>query len=332
MQVSDCEQLMRATLRAARILCTLRGMHHIGIDGVDINIDAWLARADSIELLDENAHKDVARAFFVDMLSHATKSVLFGIEASRHAEPLTPTSETGARTRRRAASSAPERQAIALPDEIVLPDRLLRYYNRFIAHLHPLVFIAHGDAVRPHARLDYRLALVVHCGQRLQLIKKTITESLQLLRELRTTHADSLGGADCPARLFVIVWRDQFHPLYGEQTQTTKLYNDVRDIGVGVASEHLSIELHNVLELQYDAVHHERVPRHVAVERATEPGIATISDAQFPTLLLSDPQTKLHDFRVGQIIRIERRDIELGCDEIAYRIVRTHHLQQLINE
>jgi cytosine/adenosine deaminase-related metal-dependent hydrolase len=78
MQVSDCEQLMRATLRAAHILCHLRGMRSIGIDGVDIDLAAWLARAESIELLDENAHRDVARAFFIEMLSHATKAALFG--------------------------------------------------------------------------------------------------------------------------------------------------------------------------------------------------------------------------------------------------------------
>lgn len=319
MQVSDCEQLMRSTLRAADILGRLRGMHHVGIDGVDIDLPAWLKRAPYIELLDEHAHLDVARAFLADMLSHATKSVLFDAPVDAH---VTPESEAGARAARAARSSRPEHQAIVVGGEVQMLDRLMQNYGRFISRVHPLVFVAPQGSVRPHAGLDYRLALVVHCGKRQALVSKCIAESLDRLRHLRRTHAESLGGADCPARLFLIVWRDEFNPTYGGRS-ASKLRTELREISEKVAHERLTIEAHNVIELQYDATVNKRVPRHTAVaNRASEPGIATIADAQFPSLLLSDPQTRLHDFRLGQIIRIERHDIELGYDEIDYRIVR----------
>lgn len=318
MQVSDCEQLMRSTLRAAHILCQLRGMQPIGIDGVDIDLSAWLARAESIELLDQNAHKDVARAFFIEMLSHATKAVLFGGGTGSRA--IESVSEAAVRARFGANTCIPSRQAMVMDDQVCLPDRLMQHYSRFIARMHPLVFVSQLGAVRPHTRLDYRLAMVVHCGLRLASVKHTITDSLARLRALRSAHANSLGGVNCPARLFLIVWRDEFHPRYGRQT--TALQTAVQQMAAAAADEHITLEFHNVLELQYDATRNERVPRHTAVERATEPGIATIADAEFPAILLTDPQVKLHDFRLGQIIRIERRDIELGYDEIAYRMVR----------
>lgn len=308
---------MRATLRAGHILCQLRGMHHVGIDGVDIDLTAWLARSESIELLDENAHKDVARAFFVDMLSHATKSLLFASAAE--AQPNT-SSASATRARRAAHSRAADRQAIVIDGEVQIPSRLMQHYSRFILRMHPLVFVARQGVARPHARLDYRLALVVHCGQKLASINQSIVKSLDLIRKLRRAHAELLGGDDCPARLFLIVWRDEFHPLHGRQK--TQLQTDVQTASASVASEHLSIEMHNVLELQYNATQNDSVPRHIAVTRDTEPGIATIRDAEFPGILLTDPQVKLHDFRLGQILRIERRDIELGYDQIDYRIVR----------
>jgi DNA-directed RNA polymerase subunit H (RpoH/RPB5) len=319
MQVSDCEQLMRATLRAAHILCHLRGMRPIGIDGVDIDLAAWLARAESIELLDENAHRDVARAFFIEMLSHATKAALFG--GRDGAAAAGPSAAAVARARAGANSHAPHRQAIVLDDDqVCLPDRLMEQYGRFITRMQPLVFVAQPGGVRPHTKLDYRLVMVLHCGQRLISVKQSVTQALERLRQLRIAHASSLGGADCPARLFLIVWRDEFRLHHGKQT--TALHTAVQAIAATVAAEHITLEMHNVVELQYDATRNERVPRHTAIERATEPGIATIADAEFPTILLTDPQVKLHDFRLGQIIRIERRDIELGYDEIAYRIVR----------
>ena len=321
MEVTDCEQLMRATLRAYSILKHLRGMHHVGIEGVDIDLDAWLARADSIEMLDEFAHRDVARAFFTDMLSHATKAAIFGPTDARH--QIGATDAKAQRQAARAANSHVEsRQGIVIEGKVELLDHLMRSYSNFILRMHPLVFIAPEGAERPHARLDYRLAMLVHCGTRMASIKQTILASLDALRKLRAARAPLLGGVDCPARLFLVVWRDDYHPCHGKQR--TKLRTTIDEVARKVAPENISIEYHTSIELQYDATRNERVPRHIAVERTTVPGIATISDAEFPALLLDDVQAKLHDFRVGQIIQIQRRDIENGLDEVDYRIVKAN--------
>lgn len=316
MQVSDVEQLMRSTLRAADILCRLRGMASVGIDGIDIDVAAWLLRADAIELLGEQAHRDVARAFFIEMLSHATKSALF--DGTDDQAPQVG-GEVTERARRAVSRTRPDQQAIVMPDGIFIPERLMTDYHLFVARLHPLVFVAARDPPL-HRGLCYKLALVVHSGHRLISTKQAILRGLDQLRQLRKVHAASLGGADCHARLFLIVWRDEFHPLQGKQT--TVLRTCIAEIAKQVAREHLTIEAHNVIELQYDATTNERVPKHMPVDRASEPGIATIADAELPTLLLDDVQVRLYDFAPGQIVRIERKDLELGYDDTCYKIVR----------
>lgn len=317
MQVSDCEQLMRATLTAARILTVLRGMHPVGAAGIDIDIGKWLQRSAFIEDLGEHAHADMARAFFIEMLAHATKDL-----ANRAADAAVSEEPSDAAVRRAAQSTTPAHQALCMGTETCLPDRLLRYFELFILRLQPLTFIAPSGMVRPHPMLDYRIALVIHTGLRLATINSSITTGLDRLRKLRARHAALIGGGDdnCSCRLFVIVWREEFHPIHGKQT--TRLTNVIQEINKTIAKEHLSIEVYNVIELQYDATQHELVPLHTVVDMATEPGLKTIAPAEFPTLYADDPQAKLHDFRPGQIVRIERRDVELGYDELYYRMVR----------
>jgi len=322
MQVSDAEQLMRSTLRAGDILQRLRGMVPVGMDGIDIDLGAWLLRADAIELLGEQAHKDVARAFFIEMLSHATKSALFDGNDDDDNDNEKRTSlvgEEAVRARRAVSRTRPDQQAMVMPDGIYIPERLMADYRLFVSRLHPLVFVAACEPPR-HRGLCYKLALVIHTGHRLIWTKEAILRGLDRLRQLRQVHAVTLGGADCNARLFVIVWRDEFHPLKGKQT--TVLRTSVAEIAKQVASENLTIEMHNVIELQYDATNNERVPKHTPVDRITEPGIATIADAELPTLLLADVQVRLYDFAPGQIVRIERKDLELGYDDTCYKIVR----------
>lgn len=317
MQVADHEQLMRATLRAARILVEFRGMQPISVPGYDIDLQAWLQRADSIELLDAMAHHDVARAFFVEMLSHAARAALI---PDSDTEPVPLDAETTARAYRAATQRAPKRQGFVCGGQICIPERLLSNHSLFLSKLHPIAFVATDDA-RPHAALNYRLALVVHAGPRLAIAKQTILGGLERLRRLRRAHADLLGSPETVhARLFVIIWRDKFHPRFGEQR--TNLQTAVAKLAASVAAERLTLEVHNVIELQYDATRNARVPRHTAVDRATEPGIATIRDAEFRTILIDDVQVRLHDFAVGQIIRIDRNDLELGGDELTYNMVR----------
>lgn len=317
MQVTDCEQLMRATLRAASILTTLRGMQPMGVAGYDIDLHAWLQRAEWNELLGELAHRDVARAFFVEMLSNTTRATLM---PSGDAPPPEPDAKTAAAVARGANQRMPQRQVFATGTDLVVLERLMASHTLFIGRLHPIAFIAPPDAPRPHAGLRYRLALLVHAGLRVVSIKQTILASLDCLRRLRQAHAELLGGEQVPARLFVVIWGWQFHPRF--PGQTTILHTALNKVSASVAAEHITIETHHVLELQYDVTRNARVPLHTAVDRATEPGIATIRDAEFRTMLLNDVQVRVHDFAVGQIVRVDRTDLELGGDPIEYYMVR----------
>ena len=314
---ADHQQLMRATLHAARILVELRGMQPMGVEGYEIDLVKWMHRADNIELLDALAHHDVASAFFVEMLSNATRAALMP-DSDKPREPLD--AETTARAYRAANRRAPQNQGFVSDGQLCIPQRLLLDHHMFVGRLHPIAFVAPEGAVRPHPALDYRLVLLLHAGSRLCSVKTAILSGLERLRRLRVAHANMIGGAGQPARLFVIVWRDKFHPLFGDQTK--KLRSTLDKIAGDVRAERLTIEAFNVIELQYDATRHTCVPRHIAVDRATEPGIASIRDAEFRTLLLDDIQVRLHDFAPGQIIRIERTDFELGGDELTYCMVR----------
>jgi hypothetical protein len=351
MQVSDAGRLMRSTLQAAKILIELRGMHPLLGGSSELDIDKWLPRRAALEQLDVELFEEVANTFVAELLDHAHKQVVLGrVAASRQQrERKLAKKKPGARmtaaARRRAHAeleqaeadeAAQEEETLAATQDAVVRmqgnvysiKRLVSDFQEFVPHLYPLLFTGRPPPDRPHARLDYRLAAIVHTGNTVKAFNATLKSVLERIDRVRHERATQFGytsasAKSMPCRIMLVLWGAAFHPKSGRS------YNIVRN-GIAVlnakqreADSNITFEMFSVVELQYDAAAHQDVGR-TSVVAAPLRELRTVKEHQFAYMRDTDVQARLHDYSVGQIIRADRTDFDLAGRSYDYRVVVPH--------
>jgi DNA-directed RNA polymerase subunit H (RpoH/RPB5) len=121
-------------------------------------------------------------------------------------------------------------------------------------------------------------------------------------------------------RVILVLWGTPFHPSTGK---STKLFQTrLVALNAQSADKNLSFASFSVDELLYDATDHEDVARvEIVTDRAAHPRLRHTKDFQLPYIRVSDPQARIRDLRVGQIIKVHRQDFALGGESVDYRVV-----------
>lgn len=344
MQVCDAGQLLRGTLQAAHILMNLRGMTPLTLGVSEVDVRQWLERREAFEDLDEDLFVEVAHTFVAELLNHESRERTRGVRDIR-AKWLGGRGRGGRACGRRRTHAEAEEQdeeeveqemqsrgeiIIKMPGNVYSIKRLESDYREFVPHLYPLFF----NCVRPAAERknpahDYRLAAIVHTGETVKACNARIKDALERVDRLRHMRATALGftgesAKSLPCRIMLIVWGSTFHPK-------AKSYNVVRR-GIEAMNAkqrergtHISLELWSIVELQYNAEEHEDVSRYTLITNpATVRELSTVQSHQFSYMRTNDTHVRLHDFRVGQLVRVDRTDFELGGKTYDYRMVVPH--------
>lgn len=363
MQVSDAGQLMRSTLQATKILTELRGMVPIMRTDAELDVNAWLKRREAMEDLDEDLFEEAANTFVAELLDHDNKRLILGrVEESRRQRAFKK-KQTKAKTRapnrrRRRVDEDDEEttqdtqpadeeddnepEEIATLDgigtglhmhgNVYVIDRLTSNHKEFLPHLYPLVFgcmLPHER--RPHALLDYRLAIVVHTGQSTKQYTKTLKAAVERLERLRVDRGAAMGlggdGTDpIPCRIFVILWGSSFHPKTGRCYAEIQKYNVVFNEKQLANKSFVTVEAWSVIELQFDVTEHEDVGAYTVVADISKvPELRTIKAHQFAYIRENDAQARVRDLRVNQVVRIDRTDFDLAGKSHDYRVVVPHN-------
>lgn len=218
---------------------------------------------------------------------------------------------------------------IRMQGETYAIHRLVSDYQQFMPHLYPLVFgCVTPSERRPHPLLDYRLAVIVHTGRDVKTVNATLKSIIVRIDRLRTERShvfgfDAAHAANMPCRVLVVLWGSSFFPKTGKSYNMIR--NGVKQLNVAQREPgggNITFEAYSVLELQTDIGEHEDVSTYEVVrDPGAVPELRTIKPHQFPYMRDAEPQAKLRDYRPGQVVRITRRDFDMGGITHCYRIV-----------
>jgi DNA-directed RNA polymerase subunit H (RpoH/RPB5) len=355
MQVSDAGQLLRSTLQATKILIELRGMVPIMRTDAELDVKAWLKRREALEDLDEDLFEEAANTFVAELLDHDHKRLMLGrveeVRRQRVFKKKQPKSKSrAAQRRRRTEEDADEEPTPEEEDESVeiatlddvgaglhmhgnvyVINRLVSNHNEFLPHLYPLVFgCITPPAQRPHALLDYRLAIVVHSGRSAKIYNETLKTAVESLERLRMERGVMFGYAGdsaalMPCRIFVVLWGAAFHPKTGAGYSAIQAANTAFNKKQVANKNFITVEAWSVVELQFDVTEHEDVGAYTVVnDITTVPELRTVKTHQFAYIRENDAQARVRDLRVNQVVRIDRTDFDLAGKSHDYRVVVPH--------
>lgn len=331
MQVSPPGCAMRATLHAANMLMQWRGLTPLANKHCDIDIAAWVQRRETIEELDDDLFESTAYIFVAETIDHRHRDAFL----SRTADVRKAAAKKKAARKRGKKRNQDEEheddegdgdasddgEAIQTPEgQFVVRTHANRYElkklicdaTQFVSQLYPLCFSCSvPQEQRPHIGLEYRHAMIVHAGFSMKEFNLRLRRIVQDVDEFRKkcVAVEKLAPESVeklPVRLFFIVWGAAFNPRTGSQFKV--LQRSVRKFNISQAenSTGISIEAHSVVELQFDVTQHEHAGAYTVVNPATIPALRTIALHQFRYLHDTDPQARVRDLRVGQVVRIDR--------------------------
>ena len=311
---------MRATLQAAKIMTELRGLSPLGVRFCDLNIVEWLKRRDTLEQLDEELFDDTAYMFVAEMLDHAHRGAMLS-----RARELRKSRKASGKRKKRGAHCDSDNEHEETDDDDNEPTqtengryvvrthtnryeigKLISDPSQFVPNLYPLVFgTSAPQAQRPHDKLDYRHAMVVHAGMTMKEFNKCLCRAVLQVDDLRkkcnleeTAHV----------RIFFIMWGGTFDPRTGKSynllARSVRTFNQSQQ----EKSSGISIEAFSVVELQYDVTEHQHASKCTVVDPTKILALRTIAKHQYRYLHDTDPQARARDLRVGQVVRVERPD------------------------
>lgn len=218
---------------------------------------------------------------------------------------------------------------IRMQGETYAIHRLISDYQQFMPHLYPLVFgCVTPSERRPHPMLDYRLAAIVHTGRDVKTVNATLKSIIVRIDRLRAERSSVFGfdaarATSMPCRVVVVLWGSSFFPKTGKSYNMIR--NGVKQLNIAQRESgggNITFEAYSVLELQTDIGEHEDVGSYEVVrDPSVVPELRTVKPHQFPYMRDSEPQAKLRDYRPGQIVRVTRRDFDMGGITHCYRIV-----------
>lgn len=354
MQVSDAGMLLRSTLQASKILIQLRGMIPLTRGKDEVDVRQWLQRRDVIEDLDEELFEHVAHSFVALMLEHDKKNAVMGkvVASTKKSDKKLPAkrgrggSAAGrGRGRRRPREESvdddnddeevPEVEAapgaLRIDDNDYVISKLTAHHREFLPHLYPLVFgaLVSPDR-RPHAMLDYPLAAIVHTGRDVKTVKLVLKKMMARMHKLRVERAALFGYTSetapyMPCRLLLVLWGNKFHPKTGSSYNPVRLAIAELNALERASGNNITTEMYSVTELNCDVAAHEDAGQYTVInDPSSVRELKTIKPHQYAYIRENDPQAKLRDLRIGQVVRIDRKDFDLGGKSHDYRVVVSH--------
>lgn len=201
---------------------------------------------------------------------------------------------------------------------------LLEDPANFLDHVHPLLFVCtRPPERRPNPAHETHITIVLHCGMATAEVQKRIKWCIGAVGRVREGVRSRFGldsAEQVCTRVVLVLWGTPFHPSTGK---STKLFRTrVRALNEQFAAINLSFASFAVDELLYDATEHDDVAAvEIVTDRSAHPRLRYTKDFELPYIRVTDPQARIRDLRVGQIIKVHRRDFALGGESCDYRVV-----------
>lgn len=346
MNVSDLGKMMRATIRAAQQLVEFRNLHPVALTH-ECRLEPWLKMSDYIEELPHEMFEQTARAFGALMLNHQRKNdpvkslaeqnreALDAERAAQEVEGEKKRKRWSKRLKKEPKADGPvlqraieqaesgSRQVVRVANEVMLFDDLCTGHARFLPHMHQPAFVCPPGVRRSHATLRERLALLVHAGGSTAAVRASLERTLDRLMVLRRARAAALGyGAQprqLPCLIMVVLWptsaKGGLYTRLEKQALEHEAFGDDNRAA-------LRIELVSVDTLQFDVTRNASLPRFSVVHEPHEcDDLRTIKPYELRYMRESDPQARVRALRPGQVVRVDRQDLELGGDVRSYLMV-----------